>query len=108
MQILKGHWCCFYRMVIIAACLSCVHFLHAQQQYDLKKSVAVPVSTGWFWQNPLPQGNDLNSVVAFNGQNIVVAGNAGTILSTSDSGKTWNLVRGLSDSRACDFFFIFY
>lgn len=38
---------------------------------------------GWFWQNPLPQGQTLNAV-AFSDANIV--GRAGSILSTTDGG----------------------
>jgi len=45
---------------------------------------------GWFWQNPLPQGNDLTSVTFTDSSHGWAVGEAGTILATSDGGATWN------------------
>jgi len=45
--------------------------------------------SGWFWQNPLPQGNTLNAVAVLDPQNAIAVGNSGTILRTTDSGATW-------------------
>src|SRR6516164_5807399 len=44
---------------------------------------------GWIWQNPLPQGNHLFAVVAFDSQAITAVGEGGTILRTSDGGASW-------------------
>ena len=43
---------------------------------------------GWFWQNPLPQGNALNGVAFPDSTHGWVVG-YGTILATSDGGATW-------------------
>lgn len=43
----------------------------------------------WSWQNPLPQGNALNSV-ACPAENVFIAvGNVGTIMRTTNGGATW-------------------
>jgi len=60
--------------------------------------------SGWFWQNPLPQGNSLNAVAVLDSDTVTVVGAAGTILRTTDGGATWtpqtsgttNSLRGLS------------
>src|ERR1039458_10628948 len=45
----------------------------------------------WFWQNPLPQGNSLNSVKFISSTTGWAVGYLGTILKTSDRGITWIL-----------------
>jgi photosystem II stability/assembly factor-like uncharacterized protein len=48
---------------------------------------------GWFWQNPLPQGNILSNV-SFVGNNIVyVSGYGGTLLKSTDSGNNFSIVQ---------------
>ncbi|MEK6756184.1 MAG: YCF48-related protein, partial [Bacteroidota bacterium] len=44
---------------------------------------------GWFWQNPLPQGNNLRGVSFTDANTGTVVGWNGTILRTTDGGKTW-------------------
>lgn len=44
---------------------------------------------GWFWQNPLPQGNNLNSVKFMNTTTGWAVGGGGTILITTNSGTSW-------------------
>ena len=44
---------------------------------------------GWVWQNPLPQGNDLNGVAFTDSTRGWVVGDNGTILTTSDGGALW-------------------
>jgi len=54
---------------------------------------ALALSTGdggWLWQNPLPQGNNLEAVDAIDAQHAVAAGDSGTILTTSDGGASWS------------------
>lgn len=46
-------------------------------------------SPGWYWQNPLPQGNGLYSVSAVDEGTAWAAGRYGTIIKTSDGGGTW-------------------
>ena len=41
--------------------------------------------SGWFWQNPLPQGNTLTSVVVLNSQTVVAVGGRGTIIRSMDA-----------------------
>ena len=42
--------------------------------------------SGWFWQNPLPQGNRLNSVCFTDANTGTAVGSAGTILRTTTGG----------------------
>ena len=44
---------------------------------------------GWFWQNPLPQGNRLWSVYCLNDTTGFTVGSFGTILKTTDGGANW-------------------
>jgi photosystem II stability/assembly factor-like uncharacterized protein len=48
-----------------------------------------PQESAWFWQNPLPQGNDLYAVLFADGNTGTAVGNGGTILRTTDGGATW-------------------
>src|SRR5947207_1642864 len=45
--------------------------------------------SGWFWQNPLPQGNYLRPVSFTDANTGTVVGDSGTILRTTDGGATW-------------------
>lgn len=44
---------------------------------------------GWRWQNPLPQGNDLNGVDFLDADTGWAVGRNGTILRTTDGGAHW-------------------
>ncbi len=44
---------------------------------------------GWNWQNPLPQGNNLNGIEVIDPSTAITVGDAGTILTTLDGGQTW-------------------
>lgn len=48
-------------------------------------------ATPWQWINPLPQGNLLNGIWAFNANTAVAVGDLGTILRTTNGGSTWNV-----------------
>src|SRR5258708_17576822 len=48
-------------------------------------------NSGWLWQNPLPQGNTLRSIVTVDVNVVVAVGEFGTILRTTDGGVTWIL-----------------
>jgi photosystem II stability/assembly factor-like uncharacterized protein len=44
---------------------------------------------GWFWQNPMPQGNHLNSIKFISDEIGWAVGDYGTIIRTMDGGATW-------------------
>lgn len=46
----------------------------------------------FFWQNPLPQGNDLHDIAAIDTNSAIAVGNNGTILKTDNGGNTWETV----------------
>ncbi len=53
--------------------------------------------SGWYWQNPLPQGNDLNCVKFINNNTGIAVGRLGTIIRTTNGGLSWN-VQSFSNS----------
>ncbi len=50
-----------------------------------------PLSAGWFWSNPKPQGNQLRAVCFVDNNTGYAVGQWGTILKTSDGGANWTL-----------------
>ena len=55
----------------------------------LTQPAALPAGDGWIWQNPLPQGTDLNDTHFVDESTGWAVGGAGTILKTTDGGATW-------------------
>ncbi len=51
--------------------------------------MAVPAQFGWYWQNPLPQGNHLWAVSVLDSDTFTAVGDLGTIVRTTDGGDTW-------------------
>ena len=47
---------------------------------------------GWFWQNPLPQGNTLQSVCFIDNNTGYAVGWLGTIIKTTDGGSNWSIL----------------
>src|SRR5208283_954319 len=47
--------------------------------------------SGWFWQNPLPQGNTLSGVSFTDASTGTAVGDAGTILRTTNGGTSWTI-----------------
>ena len=45
----------------------------------------------WFWQNPLPQGNDLRGVSFIDANTANLVGAYGTIIRTTDAGSSWTI-----------------
>ncbi|MHC1737739.1 MAG: YCF48-related protein [Ignavibacteriaceae bacterium] len=45
----------------------------------------------WTWQNPLPQGNDITDIYAFNSDTAIFVGWKGVIGKTTDRGLTWDI-----------------
>ena len=51
---------------------------------------------GWFWQNPLPQGNDLLDIFLFDQNTVIAVGSVGTVIKTTDAGESWSIYNGTS------------
>lgn len=49
--------------------------------------------SGWFWQNPLPQGNYLYNVSFVNEQFVYISGAGGTLLKSTDSGNNLTTIQ---------------
>ena len=52
--------------------------------------------SGWFWQNPLPQGNNLNDITILDNGICYAVGVAGTVIKSTDYGLNWTFIH--SDS----------
>ena len=52
-------------------------------------SLSINAQQGWFWQNPLPTGNDLFSVHFIDSQIGWAVGWYGTIIKTTNGGENW-------------------
>jgi photosystem II stability/assembly factor-like uncharacterized protein len=55
-------------------------------------AAVVAGNTGWFWSNPLPQGNTLTKADTIGGR-AYVAGEAGTIMRSDNGGASWTGIR---------------
>lgn len=60
----------------------------------------------WQWQNPLPQGNSLNSILYVNDQLVWACGTTGTLLKSTDGGDTWEFIMLQDRMYVRDIFFI--
>lgn len=49
-----------------------------------------PIKSGWFWLNPLPQGNNLYDVRYIGNNTFVGVGNLGTFIKSTDKGVSWS------------------
>ena len=54
--------------------------------------------SGWFWANPLPQGNTLRAL-DFAGERGYAVGDFGTVLRSGDAGGSWT---GLTTGTTAD------
>jgi len=52
---------------------------------------------GWFWQNPLPQGNTLLDIKMIDANTITAAGGTGTFMKSSNSGDDWEIKHKIND-----------
>ena len=50
----------------------------------------------WFWQNPLPQGNDLKDVWVLDQNTIFAVGDRGTLLRSTNTGIDWDVTLKLA------------
>lgn len=55
-------------------------------------AAVVAGNTGWFWSNPLPQGNSLTRVETIAGR-AYVSGEAGAIMRSDNGGASWTGIR---------------
>ena len=86
--------CASYFFFSLCLCASVA--IHAYSQ---------PRGTGWIWQNPIPQGNQLNAVhFAKDKLNGVAVGADSTIIKTGDGGFTWQRYTSPIDSTLTDVF----
>jgi photosystem II stability/assembly factor-like uncharacterized protein len=87
-----------YGLVAIAVTAACA--LMGPSDGAATPAGAAPVSTGhasWVWGSPTPQGQDLVAV-RFQGADGYAVGTLGTILHSTDSGRSWTgLVSGVTD-----------
>lgn len=56
-------------------------------------ALQVNAQSGWDWQNPLPQGNDLYSVHMFDQNTVIAVGIGSTVMKTTDAGNSWTIRR---------------
>jgi photosystem II stability/assembly factor-like uncharacterized protein len=67
---------------------------------------SIKAQQSWHWQNPLPQGNDLESVHSFSQTTAIAVGAAGTIIKTTDGGCSWDSKNSGTDEWLFDVFFV--
>lgn len=64
-------------------------------------AAVVAGNTGWFWSNPLPQGNTLTEIETTAGR-AYAAGTAGALMRSDDGGATWQGIRSGLPSALSD------
>ena len=69
--------------------LLCLSFLLLQ--------LTILAQEGWFWQHPLPQGNDLRDVFVLDENTIFAVGDRGTLLYSDNAGADWEITHRLAD-----------
>ncbi|OGU77134.1 MAG: hypothetical protein A2W11_11305 [Ignavibacteria bacterium RBG_16_35_7] len=69
-------------------------------------SIKLSAQSGWFWQNPLPQGQTLKDVHVFDEHTSITVGEAGTIIKTTDGGISWVSLTGAGSDRLNSVYFI--
>ena len=52
-------------------------------------SISFQIKAQWFWQNPLPQGNNLLDVFFIDENTGWAVGVKGSIIHTTDGGESW-------------------
>lgn len=63
-------------------------------------------SPAWFWSNPMPQGNALNSVSFVNQNKGYIVGNYGTLLRTTNGGSNWEYLQPYQPKNLNSIFFV--
>jgi photosystem II stability/assembly factor-like uncharacterized protein len=74
-------------------------------------------SPSYLWQNPIPQGNPLFKIIAFDTTNAMAVGSVGTLMNTSNGGASWshtnkityyNIVTGLPQNMELVIYSIYF
>jgi photosystem II stability/assembly factor-like uncharacterized protein len=67
--------------------------------------ISALAQSGWFWQNPLPQGHSLRSIDFADNNTGWAVGTNGTILKTTNGGTHWTLQTSgtTTELRSVDF-----
>jgi len=68
------------------------HFLFSVHFIFVSITVSFSQQTPWQWVNPLPQGNLINGMWAVNQDTAFAVAEFGTILRTTNAGKTWQVL----------------
>ncbi|MCK5346989.1 MAG: hypothetical protein KAR20_26450, partial [Candidatus Heimdallarchaeota archaeon] len=63
-------------------------------------STFISAQDGWFWQNPRPQGNNLNDIHLFDDNSSIAVGDFGTIINIRNKGNSLNITHNTSGSGA--------
>ena len=53
-------------------------------------TTVVNAQDNWYWQNPLPQGNDIMDVFIFDQNSAIAVGANGSILKSTNGGNSWD------------------
>jgi len=61
---------------------------------------AVSAQNAWFWQNPWPQGNNLNDIYVFDEGKAAAIGDFGTIIGINNFGSDFNVTHNSGGSNA--------
>ena len=69
-------------------------------------TISFQINAQWEWQNPLPQGNDLNEVSFIDTCTGWFVGRYGTILKTTDKGNSWTFQSSGTKNDLQSVFFI--
>jgi len=67
---------------------------------------SIQAQQAWQWQNPLPQGNDLESVYSFNQTTAIAVGAIGIIIKTTNGGCSWEFKNSGTKEGLKDVFFV--
>ncbi|MEJ2196163.1 MAG: YCF48-related protein, partial [Ignavibacteriaceae bacterium] len=77
--------------------------------FHILSLLLISIVTGyaqWVWQNPLPQGNSLNSVQYINDNLVWSGGIGGTLIKSIDGGNNWEVILLPEKLTVYDLFFI--
>ena len=67
--------------------------------------ISVFAFSQWYWQNPLPQGNELDAIYFTDSNTGYAVGVPGTIIKTTDGGITWTISSGGNYTQLNSIFF---
>ena len=72
--------------------------------FGIFNSYICSAQSGWFWQNPLPQGNDINAVKYIDTNLVLAIGVKGTILKSNNGGINWIVIYNDIESKLNNMF----